>query len=235
VASSSSTSTGGSYIYGSAKTTHAELIARLAFESGLEAVGVDYRLAPEHPYPRAAAGRARGLRGLRRGGHPPEDAIVVAGDSAGGNLALELQLALRDRGRPQARAAVLISPWSDLEMPGASFQENEPLDYGTRQDLLRQAKAFAGDLPLSDPRLSPVHAKLEGLSPTLVTVGEAEIPRDDILSLAARLEQAGVATTLHRAKDMPHNAPVFAAYHSEGKAALDAVVAFLKAQLRSAG
>ncbi|MBK6516541.1 MAG: alpha/beta hydrolase [Polyangiaceae bacterium] len=224
---------GGSYIYGSAKTTHAELIARLAFESGLEAVGVDYRLAPEHPYPAQLQDALAVFEACVAAG-TPEDAIVVAGDSAGGNLALELQLALRDRGRPQARAAVLISPWSDLEMPGASFQDNEPLDYGTREVLLRQAKAFAGDLPLSDARLSLVHARLEGLTPTLVTVGEAEIPRDDILALAARLEQAGVATTLHRARDMPHNAPVFAAYHPEGKAALDAIVAFLKAQLRSA-
>lgn len=221
---------GGSYIYGSSRTSHAELLAQLAFVSGIEVVGVDYRLAPEHPYPAQLDDALAAFDALVAKG-TPASSIVVGGDSAGGNLAIELQIALRDRGGPQAKAMVLVSPWSDLTMPGRSFVENEPFDFGTREVLVRQAEAFAGGIRLDDPRLSPVYAKLEGLSPALVTVGEAEIPRDDILALAARLKEAGVDVTLHVAKDMPHNAPVFAAYHPEGLAALEAMAKFTREML----
>lgn len=221
---------GGSYIYGSARTTHAELIARVAFESSVETVGLDYRLAPEHPYPAQLDDALAAFDALLAEGLEARD-IVIAGDSAGGNLAVALQLALRGRGRDQPVGAVLVSPWCDLEMPGASFTENERYDFGTREVLVRQAKAFVGDVPLSDPRVSPVHAELSGLAPTLITVGEAEIPRDDILRFAERLRASGVEVVLHRAKDMPHNAPVFAANHPEGLAALRAIVAFVRARL----
>lgn len=220
---------GGSYVYGSPRTTHADLCARIALESGVELVGVDYRLAPEHPYPAQLEDAKAAFYALLRAGVKPEQ-IVLAGDSAGGNLAIALQLALRDAAAPQARAAVLISPWSDLEMPGASFVENDAYDFGTREVLLGQARMFAGTVPLADPRLSPVNADLSGLAPCLITVGECEIPRDDILRLAQRLEAAGVEVTLHRASDMPHNAPVFAAHHPSGLAALEAIGGFVKKQ-----
>ncbi len=221
---------GGSYVYGSARTTHAELIARIAFASGIETIGLDYRLAPEHPYPAQLDDALAAFDALVAQGVPP-GSIVVAGDSAGGNLAIEVQLALRDRGTPQAAGAALVSPWSDLTMPGASFTDNERYDFGTREKLVQQAKEYVGSVPLDDPRVSPTYAKLEGLAPAIVTVGEAEIPRDDILVLASRLKDAGVDVTLHVAKDMPHNAPVFAAYHPEGLKALQAVVEFVKRRL----
>lgn len=221
---------GGSYIYGSARTTHAELIARIAFEAGIEIVGLDYRLAPENRYPAQLHDAISAFDALVSNGIAAQK-ILLAGDSAGGNLALALQLALRDRGGPQAVALVLSSPWINLEMSAASFRENDPFDYGTRDVLARQAAAFAGDLPLCDPRISPTNANLQGLAPCLVTVGELEIPRDDILEFAERLKNAGVSTTLHLIKDMPHNAPVLAAYHPEAKAALDAIVGFIRASL----
>lgn len=221
---------GGSYVFGSTRTTHQELVARMAFESRVEHVGLDYRLAPEHPYPAQLEDAIAGFDALVAEGTPAE-AIVVAGDSAGGNLAIALQLALRDRGGSQAEAAVLISPWSDLTMPGRSFTEFEPIDYGTREVLDVQARAFAGAVPLADPRVSPTYAKLEGLAPTLITAGAVEIPRDDILVLAEKLKAAGVETTLFVAKDMPHNAPAFAGYHPEATRTLDAIVAFIRSQL----
>lgn len=221
---------GGSYIYGSSRTTHAELIARIAFEAGIEAVGLDYRLAPEHRYPSQLDDAITAFDTLVLSGIPAHN-ILIAGDSAGGNLAIALQLALRDRGGQQAAALVLSSPWVNLEMPAASFKENDPYDYGTRDVLARQALAFAAGLPLSDPRISPTHANLTGLAPCLVTVGELEILRDDVLEFAERLRSAGVNVTLHVARNMPHNAPVFAEYYSEGKAALDAIVRFIEAHL----
>ena len=221
---------GGSYIYGSSRSTHAEFFARLAYETGVEAIGLDYRLAPEHPYPAQIEDALSAFDALVADGVPPER-IVLVGDSAGGNLALALQIALRNRGGAQAGAAVLSSPWSDLEMPGASFAENEPIDFGTRAVLVTHARTFAGDVPLSDPRISPTHADLKGLAPCLVTVGECELPRDDILTLAQRLRDAGVEVTQHVAPDMPHNAPFLATLHPAAQAAHDTIVSYVCAWL----
>lgn len=221
---------GGSFVYGSARTTHADLIARLALASGVAVLAVEYRLAPEHPFPAQREDALAVWDALVAGGTRPEH-VALAGDSAGGNLALELQLALRDRGGPQAAAAVLMSPWADLRMSGDSYADNDPYDFGTRAELVVHARAFAGETPLDDPRISPVCARLDGLAPVLVSVGEVEIPRDDVLALAARLEAAGVDVTLHEAKDMPHNPAVFAAYHPSGQAALEAAALFAKRAL----
>lgn len=219
---------GGSYIFGSAGTSHCELMAHIAHDTGLEVLGLEYRLVPEHRYPAQLEDALAAFSAVTRAGTAADEVIVV-GDSSGGNLALALSLALRDAGEPQPAALALISPWSDLEMPGRSFEENDPYDFGTRDALLRHARAFAGELPLSDPRISPLRANLKGLPPCLVVVSELEIPRDDIEALARALEKAGVDVALHLARHMPHNAPTFAAYDPEGKAALDAVVSFVRA------
>ena len=221
---------GGSYIYGSSATTHAELIARLAVETGIEAIGVEYRLVPENTYPTQLNDAVTTFDALVASGVSAQQ-IIVAGDSAGGNLAIALQIALRDRGGPQAVATVLSSPWVNLLMPGASFTENEPFDYGTRDVLEKQARKFAGDFPLSDPRISPCFADLVGLAPCFITLGELEIPRDDILQFSESLKRAGVEVTLHRTKDMPHNPPVFAAFHPEAKAAFDSMVQFIRSKV----
>ncbi|MBX3228455.1 MAG: alpha/beta hydrolase [Labilithrix sp.] len=221
---------GGSYAFGSAWTTHADVIARLALASGVTAIAVDYRLAPEDPFPAAHEDAITAFDALVADGMKA-DRIVVGGDSAGGNLALELQLALRDRGGPQAKGALLLSPWADLEMPGASFLDNDPYDFGDRKTLVAQAKAYAGEVPLSDPRLSPVNASFAGLAPAFVSAGECEIPRDDILRLAARMKDDGVDVTLDVAPDMPHDPAVFAQYHPNGEAALQAAARWIKAQL----
>ncbi len=221
---------GGSYLYGSARHSHAELVASLALSSRRRVVAPDYRLAPEHPFP-AQIEDARAVFDALVARGTPASRVVLAGDSAGGHLAIELALALRDAGAAAPAGLVLISPWSDLRMLGASFRDNDAYDFGTREALVRHRDAFAGDVPLDDPRISPVCAHLAGLPPTLVTVGDREIPRDDILALADALEKAGVDTTLHVAEDMPHNAPVWAAVHPSGKAALEASARFAAARL----
>ncbi|HVH46268.1 MAG TPA: alpha/beta hydrolase [Labilithrix sp.] len=215
---------GGSFVYGSGKTTHADFVARLALASGVTTIALEYRLAPEHPFPAQLEDAFAAFDALTA----RATSIVVAGDSAGGNLAIELQIALRDRGRPQAAGAVLLSPWTDLRMPGRSFVDNDPFDYGTRDVLVIHARAFTAGTSLDDPRVSPVHAHLEGLAPAIVIAGEVEIPRDDILTFATRLREAAVDVTLHVAPDMPHNPAVFAAYHPSGQQALEEMAAFVK-------
>lgn len=205
---------GGSYIYGSTRHSHADLCAALAHATGLELIGVEYRLAPEHPWP-AQLEDARAVCDALDG------PLLLAGDSAGGHLAVQTAVALE---RPP-RALALLSPWVDLEMPGASFQTNDRFDFGTRQALAVHARAVAGSLPLAD--LALARLPLERLPPTFVSLGGAEIPRDDILVFLERLRTAGVEVTHHAAEDMPHNPVFFAAYHPNGRAAFEALVSFM--------
>ena len=209
---------GGSYIFGSVETSHAEVAAALALHSGVEVVGIDYRLAPEHPYPSALEDALAAFDGLLASGLRASE-VVVAGDSAGGNLALCLQLALRDSERQQACAAVLYSPWLDLSASRPSCRAGDVLDYGQTSFLLQHARDFAGALPLTDPRVSPLEAKLAGLAPLLVVAGGAERLFDECAELVERARKAGVVAELCVAADMPHNPPALADFHPNAAAA----------------
>jgi acetyl esterase/lipase len=193
---------GGSYIFGSVEASHAELAAGLAVHRGVEVVGIDYRLAPEHPYPAALEDALAAFDALLAGGRRASE-IVLAGDSAGGNLALCLQLALRARGGEQARAAVLYSPWVDLTASRPSCRAADAWDYGQTSFLLRHARDFAGAVSLNDARVSPLDADLEGLAPLFVVVGGAERLFDEDSELVERARAAGVQAELWVAPDMP--------------------------------
>jgi acetyl esterase/lipase len=203
---------GGSYIFGSVQTSHAEMAAGIAERSRRRVVGIDYRLAPEHPYPAALEDALAAYEALLDSGLAASQ-IVLAGDSAGGNLALALQLALRDRKLPQAKAAVLFSPWLDLAARRPSCRSADRLDYGQTSFLLKHAKAFAGELPLEDPRLSLIDAELGGLAPLYVLLGGAERLVDEGRELVQRAAQDGVPAELWVAADMPHNPPALAEFH----------------------
>jgi acetyl esterase/lipase len=203
---------GGGYVFGSIATTHAEMAAGLAERSGREVIGIDYRLAPEHPYPAALEDALAAFDALVESGVSPEQ-IVVAGDSAGGNLALCLQLRLRDRGGPQARALLLISPWLDLLARSDSCRRGDALDYGHTSFLMRFARDFAGGVALGDARVSPLAAELRGLEPLCLLLGGAERLYDEGVEFAAKARAAGVAVELFIAADMPHNPPVLVDFH----------------------
>lgn len=216
---------GGSYIFGSL-TTHAELITRLAVATGLPTLAIEYRLAPEDPYPAALEDTLAVIRALEAEGTATPGRLLLAGDSAGGNLALVAQIARRDAGEAQAAGAVLISPWLDLTASRPSTRTNEATDYGDRPMLLRQAREFAGAVPLEDPRVSPINARLAGLAPVLVQVGSAERLFDEGVEFAQRARDAGVDATLDVLVDMPHNGPIFAQYTPEGRRAIASAGAF---------
>ena len=204
---------GGSYIYCSTRHSHGELCAALAVATGLEVIGVEYRLAPEHQWPAQLDDATAVCNAL-------EGSLVFAGDSAGGHLAVKTtQTCAR-----KPVALVLLSPWVDFEMPGASFTTNDAFDFGTREVLLRQAKGLAGDRPLAELALDASGK----LPPTFVSLGGAEAPRDDILRFVEALRTAKVEVTVDIAPDMPHDATLFAAFHPQGRAALEATVAFIR-------
>jgi len=220
---------GGSFLFGSPRT-HADTLARLALATDRPVFAPEYRLAPEHPYPAQLDDALAALHALEAAGIP-RARIVVAGESAGGTLALALALTLRERSEPQPNALALISPWLDLTSSADSHRRHLAFDYGTPEILRAQAALFAGALPLDDPGISLANADPAGIAPTFVQVGTAELLLDEVRAWVARARTAGVALTVDEAVDMPHAPPFFAAVSIPGMAALNAVAAFVRARL----
>jgi acetyl esterase/lipase len=186
---------GGAYALGSINT-HREFVARLADAAGVRGLAIDYRLAPEHPFPAALEDATTAYDWLLAGGVEPSQAIL-AGDSAGGGLALATLIALRDAGQPLPAGAVCISPWADLTLSGASIQGQARADSILDADSLEMyARLYAGDRDRASPLISPLFADLRGLPPLLIQVGTDEILLDDARRCAVRARQAGVDVTL---------------------------------------
>ncbi len=214
---------GGAYIAGSPEQYRPITIdfARQGFDVFAPA----YRLDP-FPAPLEDA-RAVYAALLERGGP-----LVVAGDSAGGGLALALMLALRDAGARLPAAAALFSPWTDLSVSGASARENEERDaLFTRRMLKVAARRYLGASSPKTPLASPLFADLAGLSPLLIHVSDAELLLDDARRLAAQARAAGVAVELEIWPDLPHCWQMAAAVMSEAQASLAKAGAFLRASL----
>lgn len=186
---------GGGYNAGS-PITHRELASHLSLAAGMRVLLPAYRLAPEYPFPAALQDAGTGYQWLLTQGVRPEK-IVLAGDSAGGGLALSTLLWIRQQKLPMPAAAVLLSPWVDLTLSGASMQTHETIDpVISRKALELAAGWYAGDTPRTDPLLSPLHADLAGLPPLLIQVGSDEILLSDSTRLAERAQTAGVKTTI---------------------------------------
>ena len=156
---------------------------------------------------------------------------MLAGESAGGNLVLATLLALRDAGGGTVAGGVMVSPWLDLTASSASYTRNADCDYGTREMLLAQAKLFAGDIALDDPRVSVGRASPAGIAPVLVQAGTAEMLYDESHAWADTARAAGGDVTFDAAREMPHAPPFFAAQSPEGRRAVEAIGAFARARL----
>jgi acetyl esterase/lipase len=192
---------GGGYVSGS-PATHRGLTAQMARSLAGEVLAIDYRLAPEHPYPAALEDVQAVWRelGPLAGGRP----LLAAGDSAGAGLLVALLCGLGpDALKPER--AWLLCPHADLTLAGDSFQRCEPYDFVlTKAALTETAAAYAGGLPVSDPRVSPLFADLSGLPPLLVQVGGHDLLFDEGVELARRAAAQGVDVTLTSAPAAPH-------------------------------
>jgi len=194
---------GGAYNIGSTKS-HRNLTAHLAKASEATILLLDYRLAPEHPYPAALIDAVKAYKWLIDGGHLAED-IVIVGDSAGGGLAVATALSLKGEGLQMPRALGLISPWADMTMSGESVKSKADLDPMIRKDWLdAMINNYATDLPPDSPLCSPIYADLEGLPPVYIQVGSDEILLDDAVRLAQRIESSGGRVNLDVWEDMWH-------------------------------
>lgn len=217
---------GGGYVMGSIDTHH-ELMGRVARATHAEVLGLDYRLAPEHPYPAAVDDAVAAWQWVLGQGIAPNRAII-AGDSAGGGLTVATLLALKARGLPLPAGAVLFSPWTDLTASGESVRTRADADpMITPAVLAPMAAHYAASTPASDPGISPLFGDLSGLPPLLIQVGDAEVLLSDATRLHERASAAGVDSTLAVFDEAFH---VFQAMPMlpEAAQALEAMAAFFE-------
>ena len=181
------------------------LASKLTRATGMDTLAFDYRLAPEHPYPAAVEDALTAWGHLESLGIAPGD-IVLAGDSAGGNLALVLCLKLREAGRGLPGALLLMSPWTDMTCSGESLTGRADIDpVLTPEYIYAVREAYAGGLDPAQPELSPLLADLAGLPPTLIQVGTHEILFSDAERLAERMKAAGTECRLEVWEGMWHD------------------------------
>ncbi|PWE26566.1 alpha/beta hydrolase [Pararhodobacter marinus] len=216
---------GGAYLMGSPRT-HLPLAAELARRTGARVFMPEYRLAPEHPFPAAFEDAEAAYDGLLALGHSPES-LVLAGDSAGGGLALALLARLCARGLRPA-GYVGFSPWTDLTLSGASLVTNASRDQllpGHRLTEIR-AMILGGATPQDamDPRLSPLHAEFPAPPPVLIHAAQTEILRDDALRMRGRLPRAEIRL----AGDLPHVWPMLFNWLPEARDTLDDTARFIR-------
>jgi epsilon-lactone hydrolase len=218
---------GGAYVIGG-PGSHAKLAAHLARVTRCATYFVDYRLAPEHPFPAALDDALAAYRWLLA--QQPAPRIALAGDSAGGGLALALAMSVRDAGLPPPVALALLSPWTDLTLSGASHRARAARDPMLRGAwLARSAALYAGCRALTDPLLSPAFGNLAGLPPMLIQVGSEEILLSDAEGLAQKAAQDGARATLRRYDGLWHDFQVHAGFLPESDQALVEIGAFVGA------
>ena len=220
---------GGVYVIGTAVAS-VPLVSEVARRTGAKAVTLDYRLAPEHPYPAAIDDARAAYEGLLEQGVDPSR-IALAGESAGGGLALATLLALRAAGTPLPAGAFLMSPYVDLTLSGETLTAREALDPILAPAGLRaRVPDYVGGGDASDPLISPIFGDLSGLPPLLIQVGSHEILLSDALRLASRAALSDVTVTLEVTAGVPHVFQGFAGLLDEAGAALDRAANFLNTQ-----
>jgi len=218
---------GGGYVLGSINT-HREMASRLSRAASARVLILDYRLAPEHPFPAAVDDSTAAYRWLLSVGVNPAR-LIIADESAGGGLTVATLVALRDAGEPLPAAGICLSPWVDLECLGESIVTKAEIDPVVNKDhILMLAKAYLGNTDPCTPLASPLYADLTGLPPLLIQVGTAECLFDDARRLANRARAAGVDVTLEPWDDMIHMWHMFAAILPEGQQAIDRIGEFIR-------
>ena len=218
---------GGGYAIGSI-VSHRHLAAQLGRTARTQTLAVDYRLAPEHPFPAAVDDALAGYRFLLEGGFAPS-CIAIAGDSAGAGLTVATLVAAREAGLPQPACGVCISPWVDLEASGASMTTKAAEDpMVQREPLLQMAATYLGGSDARSPLAAPLHADLRDLAPLLIQVGSTEVLLDDAVRLAAAAGAQEVEARLEVWPEMIHVWHFFHPVLGEGRRALNTAGGYIR-------
>jgi monoterpene epsilon-lactone hydrolase len=218
---------GGGYVLGSMRT-HRVMLSHISRTTGFHVLGIDYRLAPEHPFPAPVEDTLAAYRWLLAQGHAAER-IALGGDSAGGGLVVAALVAMRYVGEPLPAAGVCLSPWVDMQATSETFTTNAHVDPSVSQDrILNIAKVYLAGKNPQAPLASPIHADLHGLPPLLVQVGAIETLLGDAHALTQRAQAAGVEVDLQVWDDMPHVWHHFVSMLPEGKQAIARIGEFLR-------
>jgi len=224
---------GGGYVIGSV-ASHRHLVTELGRAAGTQTLSLDYRLAPENPFPAAVDDALTGYRHLLGQGFAPAK-IAIAGDSAGGGLTVALLLAIRDAGLPQPACGFCISPWVDLEGTGASMTgkaDEDPMVQAA--GLADMAAAYLAGASARNPLAAPLHADLAGLAPLLIQVGSAETLLDDATRLAAKAGAAQVDVRLEIWPEMIHVWHFFHPILGEARRAIGVAGDYVRARIDAA-
>ncbi|HEY3948749.1 alpha/beta hydrolase [Phenylobacterium sp.] len=208
---------GGGYCLGG-MDSHRTMVAKMALAAGATAFNVDYRLAPEHPFPAAVDDAVAAWRAFLAMGRDP-GRTVIAGDSAGGGLSVACSVAARDAGLPLAAGLHLISPWANMQNASPAYRAKADTDFLVTQQGIDDFKgAYLGQGDPKTPLASPVFANLAGLPPILIQVGSEEMLMSDSTQLAEAAGLARVDVTLRIWPDMVHIWPFFAHLSAGGPA-----------------
>ena len=223
---------GGSYNAGSLNT-HRSLAARIGKISNSPVLSIDYRLAPENPFPAALEDAISAYDWIikHKNIHPTK--IAIAGDSAGGGLTLATLIKLRDEKKALPACAICLSPWTDLALTGDSIKTKADEDIMlTENEGLQSAELYLKDVDRKHPLASPLYADLEDLPPILIQTGTAEILLDDSTSFAKKAEESGINVTLDLWSDMFHVFQIFGNLMPESKRALKKIGKFVKEMIQ---
>jgi monoterpene epsilon-lactone hydrolase len=223
---------GGGYVFGG-PDSHRDIACRLCVTTNRPVLLLDYRLAPEHRFPAAVDDATAAYQWLLDSRDP--SAVAVVGDSAGGGLSLALMGRLKSLNLGLPKAAVLLSPWTDLAATGESVHANAEADAMISPEALaRFAELYLADQDPRDPQASPLYADLSGLPPMLVIVGSHEVLRSDSDRIVERIGTAGGQAELSVWPDMPHVFPILASIIPEGRQAIEEMSGFIRARMEEA-
>jgi monoterpene epsilon-lactone hydrolase len=209
-------------------------LSHLSRATGTRVLGIDYRLAPEHPFPAAVEDCLASYRWLLQQHIAPQQ-VVIAGDSAGGNLALATLLALRDAGDPLPAAAVCLSPATDFTGSGPTFATRASVDPALTVEFARTVgKLYAGEADPRHPLLSPLFGDLRGLPPLMIHVGNDEILLSDSLQFTERARAAGSFVALKVWPHLWHVFPIYAPFLPEARQAVTEIGIFVRERIAGA-
>ena len=222
---------GGAYVAGSLKS-HREMVFRLASASRARALAIDYRLAPEHPYPAALKDAFNAYQYLLDMGTEATD-ITIIGDSAGGGLALALLQKLRSKEIPLPACAICLSPWTDLTGSGQTMRSNSKIDPMLTPQLLDEdARYYANGMDMKIPTISPLFGSFAGLPPILIQVGSDEILLDDSRRLVALAKNDGLEIELDIWPGMFHVWQMFFLLLSDARKAINKIGRFVEKHMK---